>query len=278
MNDLYLIWHAFGAETKAALIGAASTLLTAAVGFGALFFQIRSQGRQSREGVAEIERRRHKASIYEDAVLICRELSDSSIELRTKLRMMMMELQIAARDSAANYIPAARSPKLANLYGHFTDAAFKFIFLVENRRFIDPRILVFRSAMSTILHDTNKLMFSDFVEHVVPILPVEGPDRMLFPYSAPSVQSAATATKLSEAFIDSLGDATAYTDDFLVEMQNSLLGDLFGRNVSHRMPLDPRKKVITLENAADLERWFEMNTEWGKTVERVERETAARFA
>lgn len=277
MDDLYLTWHGFGTETKAALIGAASTFLTAIIGFGALFYQIRSQGKQSRESVVENERRRLKAAMYEDAVSICRELADSSIDLSTKLRTMMMEIELAAHARLEIQLPVARFPMLVELYGSFLEATLRFIFLVENRRFIDPRILVFRTAMSTVLHDTRELMFSKFVEHVMPILPVQGPDGTLLPYNSPSIQSAATVRVLSEAFIDLLDDATAYAGDFLVEMQNALLGDLFGRKVSHRVPLDPQKRVVTLENAAELEKWFEVNTEWGRTVKRVEAETAAKF-
>lgn len=280
MIDLYSAWHGFGDAAKGALIGAAATFLVAVFGFGGLFLQMRSQGRQSRDAVAENERRRLKAAMYEDAVLTCRELADSAIELSTKLRIMMMELEVAAQSSAANQpfnLPAARFPTLASLYGGFSDAVLKFVFLVENRRFIDPRVLVFHTAMSSILHDTSVLMYSKFMEHVMPILPVHAPDGTLFPYHAPPVGSAATVRVLSEAFIDSLDDAVAYTDDFLLELQNCLLGDLFGKSANHRVPLDPKKKVITLDNAEELGQWFEANTEWGRNIQRVEAETAARF-
>lgn len=280
MIDLYSAWHGFGDATKGALIGAASTFLVAVFGFGGLFLQMRSQGRQSRDAVAENERRRLKAAMYEDAVLTCRELANSAIELSTKIRIMMMELDVAAHSAAANQpfnIPAARFPSLTSLYGDFSNAVFKFIFLVENRRIIDPRILVFRTAMSSVLHDTSELMYSKFMGHVMPILPVQAPDGTLFPYPAPSAESAATVMILSKAFIDSLDDAVAYTEDFLVELQNSLLGDLFGKSVNHRVPLDPKKKVITLGNADELSQWFEANTQWGRNVQRVEAETAGRF-
>jgi len=68
-----------------------------------------------------------------------------------------------------------------------------------------------------------------------------------------------------------------YTEDFIVELQNALLGDLFGQEVSHRKPLDPAKKVITLQQADELEQWFATSTDWGKEMARIEAETAARF-
>jgi thioesterase domain-containing protein len=91
------------------------------------------------------------------------------------------------------------------------------------------------------------------------------------------VQHATVITQLCERFIASLDDAVMYTEDFLVELQNALLGDLFGKAVTHRKPLDPTKKVITFQQADELEKWFATSTEWGREVARIEAETAARF-
>jgi hypothetical protein len=280
MVDFYTIWSGFGPETKAALIGAVSTCVAGAVGFGSLFIQIRSQGRQSRDAIAENERRRLKASMYDDSVVTCRKLADAAIHMSTQLRTMMMQLEVSARAASVNLaydLPSARFPALAEAYAQFSDTVLQFIFLVENRRIIDPRILVFRTAMSVVLHDTRELMYSKFVLSVMPVLPVQGPDGNHFPYSAPSIEAADVVKALSQDFINSLDDSVAYTDDFLVELQNHLLGDLFDRKVTHRQPLDPNSKVITLENAQKLEQWFGASTEWGNTVTRVEAETAARF-
>jgi hypothetical protein len=280
MSDLYAIWSGFGSETKAALIGAVSTCLVGTAGFGSLILQIKSQGKQSREAVAENERRRLKTAMYEDGVLNCRQLADTAIELSTKLRMMMMQLEVTARAASANLafdLPSARLPAIAELYAHFSDAVLSFIFLVENRRIVDPRILVFRTAMNAILYDTREIMFSKFVIHLMPVLPVEGPDGGVFSYTAPSVEAADVVKALSEAFINSLDDAVAYTDDFLVELQNHLLGDLFNAKVIHRIPLDPDKKVISFKDAEQLGKWFETSTEWGKANARVLAETAVRF-
>ena len=82
---------------------------------------------------------------------------------------------------------------------------------------------------------------------------------------------------LCESFIAALDDAVMYTEDFLVELQNHLLGDLFGKKVAHRKPLDPAKKVITFQQASELERWFATSTDWGHKMAQIEAETTARF-
>lgn len=280
MSNLYLLWSGFGPETKAAIIGAVATIGVGIVGFGGLILQMKSQGRQSRDSIAENERRRLKASMYEDAVTVCREVADTSIELANALRMMMLQVEYAAQAHQNGQpfdLPAARYPILLEKYGQFSDAVLKFIFLVENRRVIDPNILIFRTAMNVVLHDTRKLMHSEFVVNVMVSIPAQLPDGSIFPYTPPSAKQAAVIKQLCERFIAALDDAVMYTEDFLVELQNVLLSDLFGQKVVHRKPLDPAKKVITLQQGDELEQWFATSTEWGREMARIEAETAARF-
>jgi len=280
VKDLYMLWSGFGAETKAALIGAVSTVGVGVIGFSGLILQMRSQSRQSRDAVAENERRRLKAAMLEDAVSICREVADTSIELSNTLRMMMVQLEYAAQ-AHLNWqpydLPAARFSMLSEEYNRFSDAVLKFVFLVETRQVIDPRILILRTAMSVVLHDTRNLMHSEFVAHVMRAIPAQLPDGSIFPWTPPTLAQAVIVKGLCERFIDSLGDAVAYTEDFLVELQNHLLGDLFGKEVAHRKPYDPAKKVVTFHQAEQLEQWFASSTTWGRDAARIEAEAAARF-
>lgn len=280
MNNLYLLWSGFGAETKAAIIGAISTIGVGIIGFGGLILQMRSQGTQSRNAVEENERRRLKAAMYEDAVLVCREVADTSIELTHTLRKMVLQLELAVRSYSSGQpyeLPEARYPALLEKYAQFSDAVLKFIFLVENRRVIDPRILIFRTAMNVTLHETAKFMHSDFPVYVMRSIPTQLPDGSIFPYRPPTAEHYSVIRILCDKLIGSIEDTGMYTEDFLVELQNALLADLFGKRVSHRVPLDPAKKVIMIEKADDLERWFETSTDWGREMARIEAETAARF-
>ncbi len=281
LHAVTISWHGFGGETKAAIIGAFATLLAAFAGFSAIVLQMRSQGRHSRATIIETERRKLKAGLYEEAVLVCRSVADAAINLSTELRMMKMQLEAASRARAADLdfqVPLTRFPKLAASYTIFSDAALRLMFLVETRRIIDPGIIVFRTAFGTVLHDTGDLMFSQFVAQVMPVLPVEAPNGSLYNYTPPALEGVLAIGKLVERFIGSLDDAVAYTEDFLVEMQNLLLGDLFGTHLKHRQPLDPSQKVIRLDQAEALESWFRCNTPWGQNCEQAEEEARARFA
>lgn len=258
-----------------------ATLIAAFFGFGAIIVQIGAQGRQSRKSVAENERRRLKAAMYEDALLVCRAMSDESIELSNALLMMDMHLNIASAAAAAGLgfnQPTARFPALSAGYARFSDAALKVIFLIDNRLIIEPRLLVFPTALSVVLHDTRGLMFSEFVVHVMPSLPVDNPQGGIFPYTPPAPAGFQTIHALTTKFIDALGDATAYADDLLIDLQNLLLGDLFKAKLAPRKPLDPAKKAITLDQADQLEQWFRNTTAWGAEAGQVEAETRERFA
>jgi hypothetical protein len=218
--------------------------------------------------------------MYEDAVGVSRDLADAAIDLSTYLRNMSFEVSAAATAAAFNMkfqIPSARFTALSAGYDAFSQAALRFIFLVEHRRFIDPRLVIFRTALSVVFHDTHDLMFSRLVVPIVPALPMDGPNGLL-PYAPPSPEAADEIRELSDRFIGSLDDAVSYAEDSLVELQNRLLGDLFNSSVPHREPIDPNSKVITLDNAGELEKWFNTSTVWGRSKANIEAETRERLA
>ena len=172
------------------------------------------QGRQSRCAVAENERRRIRAAMHEDAVGICRDLTDASIELSNDLRIMSMQLLAASRAAESKPEvppPAARFPALLARYSAFSDAAIKAITLIETRRIIDPRLIVFRTALSTVLHDTRKIIHGDFATWVMPNIPTDNPAGGIFPYQPPILSRSEKIGQLCDQVIDSLGDATAYS-------------------------------------------------------------------
>jgi len=275
------LWTAMDSTLRAGFVQAAAALFAAIFGFGGVIITIIMQGRQSRRAVAENERRRIRAAMYEDAVGICRELADTSIELSNALRMMA--LQLLAASQAAEHgqqitLPDARFPALLASYGRFSDATIKAIILIETRRIVDPRLIVFRSALSVVLHDTRKIVHGEFAAWVMPNIPTDNPAGGVFPYQAPTTVRAGQISQLCQRVIDSLGDATAYSEDLLVELQNLLLGDLFKSPVPARTPIDRAKRAVTLAQSEELEGWFRTTTDWGRELNRIEAEAIANFA
>ncbi|TFU03733.1 hypothetical protein EUV02_11360 [Polymorphobacter arshaanensis] len=278
--DLIAIWQSCDSTIKASIIGAGATCAAAFFGFSAVVFQIGAQGRQSRRSIIENERRKLKASMYEDAVAVTRVMADAAIELANEIRGLDMQLAVASLAAGVGMsfdVPTARFPEILAAYGRFSDSTIKLIFLVENRRVIDPRLLIFRAALNSVLHNTNALMFSEFMMHVMPIVPVENPNGGTFPYEPPKKEDLPKIKEIFSAFIDNVEDSIAYTDDFLVDLQNLLLSDLFDNKVEHRVPLDPAKRTITIENFKEIESWLNSNTAFGKTTADIDSNVAAKY-
>ncbi|MCW1384378.1 hypothetical protein OLX02_16270 [Novosphingobium sp. KCTC 2891] len=62
----------------------------------------------------------------------------------------------------------------------------------------------------------------------------------------------------------------AVMEDFSVEMQNLLGKDLFpGKQVTHRIPKDPKYRVIKLDDHAEILEELKA-TKWGKELERLD--------
>lgn len=274
-------WCAMDSTLKAGVIGAVATCVAALLGFGGVILTLILQGRQSRRAAAEIERRRLRAAMYEDAVGICRDVTDSSIDLSNYLTIMAMQLQAAseaAETGADAPLPAARFPEILERYAHFSDAAIRVITLIETRLIVDPRLIIFRTALNTVLHDTRMIIHGSFATWVMPNIPIDNPQGGILPYTPPVKARAEKIAAICNAVVDSLGDANAYSEDLLVALQNLLLGDLFDNEVPTRQPVDPDKRAVTLSKADELETWFRTTTAWGKEVTRIEAETVQRFA
>lgn len=264
------IWHGFGGETKGAFIGAASAVLVAAIGVFGISQQIKKQGHLNRENVADSERRRLKAKMYEEAEEVRAAVSDAAIELGNQLAFFAQELPIAALAYAERIpgpVPRSRIMQISAASSDFQNALLAMILLVERRLFIDPRIDLFKSAASSVAHDYRELFHPVFFSRAMHALPTDLPDGSgIFPYTPPAEEEAKELARIALTLAEFTHDAMAYSQDFLVEMQNLLLSDLFKTRVSHRAPPDPAKRVIRLEDFDDLNRHFSQDTAWGKWV------------
>ena len=256
-------------------------MVTAVLALIGLGYQLGAQRKQSNEAIAENERRKLKAAMYEDAVKVARGLVDASIALSTPIRMTALQVRWVATAAAEGrqFMPPQTSvPDVLQKWSTVQESAIKFIFLVEQRRFIDPRLVVFRSAMNAASHDARKTVHDNLFVQLVDVVQHQLPNGELSPYTAPSVEAAEKFHDVSESLLAALQDMSSYAEDFVVELQNILLGDLFGYNVPHRVPIDQNGKVISLANFDALEDWFNIHSPWGKHCAQIEAETQQRLS
>lgn len=280
-NEVVTVWHQFGAETKAALIGAASTFLAAGLGVGGIILQLRSQAKQSRLDIAETERRKLKATMWDEVVADCRVLSDAIIECSSGFSTALAQLKNAAEWASTGQrfpIPTSRAMAVNSLYVAVQDAAVSVVMLIERRQIVDPRILVFRTAFASVLHMLRDTYDRSYFQLLLRALPMDAPKGDTFPYSPPAVAMCERLEELTASLQTRLDELNSYSADFQREMQCLLLGDLFGTELGYREPLDPDAIVVRLDRASELEDYFRTRTEWGRNLSNIENEVRQRFA
>lgn len=273
-------WQSLDASIQAAIVGVGGTVLTTIIALFGIAWQLSAQRKQSNQAIAENERRKLKAAMYEDAVKVARELVESTVALSTQIWITALQVRTVAAAAAEDrqfMPPQTNVPEVLQKWRAAQEAVVRFIFLVEERRFIDPRLLIFRSAMNSVAHDAREAMDGNLFVRMVDVVQHRLPNGGLSQYAPPSIETAEQFNDASERLLSALQDMQCYAEDFLVELQNILLGDLFGNTVSHRAPIDPNSKVVSLANFNELDHWFNNSTPWGRHCAAVDEETRQRF-
>lgn len=266
-------------QIAAALIGGGFTAGAALLGFGAVAWQVARQGRLSREERRETEQRRFKAELYDDGLRAARAMSERASEFSGYLRNVRMQLELAhglAAHGQRYAVPTVRYVEIMAKYRAFWDALLSFVALIEERQILDPRMLIFRDMIFARSHDFTLRYPNQFQAALMPALPMDSPNGGTFPYQAPTSELLSRLIEEVELACDVLLDCVCFKEDFIVEMQNTLLGDVFDSRVDHRKPLDPDKRVARLEDFNALQAWIE-TTAWGKHCTTIEAESRERF-
>jgi hypothetical protein len=170
-----------------------------------------------------------------------------------------------------------RAAELSKLHHESLKAATELIFMVERHQIVDPRLDIFRTAIGVAHHDmmeTFRPLFSFLLE----ILPgeISRPDgsHTLINVITPSDYQVNELERLVNAYKTASFDMECYFYDLNVELQNTLLCNLFPNKVPRRKPLDPRFKVISTEpnEMKRLQKYFEEETDWGKMKKKTEQD------
>ena len=133
----------------------------------------------------------------------------------------------------------------------FGQAVLQIISKVEHHEIVNQALFrVFRYSLQSVLYDFNSLQLEQ--------------DRFA----------------VLESTIEVTNNAQMYIGDFQVCMQNFAYGEIFNSTVPHRDPPDKRHKVITNDPTKldDLLKYFMEETEWGKTMEKYEKEAKEKYA
>lgn len=271
-----------GPEVTASLVGAVATIAAGGVAAYLVVWQIGEQARLAIQQNKENEAIKLKLRVYEEVSAICARASDAQIEFASYVRSFASNLNLVnqlQKQGAPWSPPRERIPELLELSQRFEHLAVDVIFATERWQIIDNRIDIFRYALNAALHDVRE-SYRQYFNFAVTAMPMEVPAEQpgqgrLFPWRIPIMTN---AEQLSGELIDALDTCGSYFGDMQLEMQNLLLGDLFGNSVPPRVPLDPKFIAVRFDRYDALKEYFETQTAWGKNSQRVFAEIRERVA
>lgn len=261
-----------------AIVSGGFTVLAAIIGFGAVAWQLGRQGKLTREDAKLAQQREFKNQLYREGMDCAHSMASAAIEFSSFLRKVQMQLWSAMERQKQGilFIPDVRFTEIMDHYSRFCDARSEFIVLVEQRRIIDPRMILFRSAISAATHEFGKRYPREFGDALIPRMPMNMPNGEPYPYTPPDTAGMEAVDREIEFAEKAALAGVMYAEDFMVEMQNSLLGDVFDHKVEHRQPPDPSARVIRLDDFEELSLWLK-HTAWGEECARLETEAQERF-
>jgi len=255
-------------DIRAAIIGSLTTVIAGAFGLLILIWRLRREAQIAIDENKQSEAMKLKLKVYETEVLPTTELLiDAEVALAGYVRRFVSDLNVFGMLGANSPTPAARIPTLIELKAKFDRAAVAIVTFTERWFVIDPRFEIFRIAMNAGLHDVRE-DHAAYFDMVMRLTPVDLPNGVH--WDRPSAEQVQAIVAASDKLLDRLGTITAYASDFQAEMQNVLIGPLFGHTVPQRQPIDPKHVVIRLENDALLMRHFQEDTAWGRLTKQTE--------
>jgi hypothetical protein len=163
---------------------------------------------------------------------------------------------------------ANRAMDLADKNHTAATEATEVIFLVEKYHIVHPDLDIFKTAISSALHDLHATFHAlfDFMVCHLPVGAQTSIGSTLLNVKPLDTEELEALRKLARAYQNAAMELNCYLMDMRVELQKLLLGHLFPSIAPLRRPVDPANKVITLDPASvtSLHHHFTNNTGWGK--------------
>lgn len=262
-----------------AIIGAVATVLVGTLGALVVVWQIGQQARSAIDQNRLNEAQKLKLRVYEDVVRVCSDAATATGRLSTFIQSFQTMVGVW-HDARAKGIslspPKARVPELLKLNSKFSEANIELMLLTERWQVVDPRIDLFRHAINAALHDYREAQhpYLQFASRAMPMDHPNDPTKLL-PWTAPDP---IVTDQMSVRLLEALQTCGSYLADIQVEMQNLLVGDLFGHRIAPRAPLDQKFVVVRLDAYDRLKNYFETESNWGQHSQRIFAEVRDRLA
>lgn len=266
-------------------IGDLITLLGILVGIVIVIYQLGRQHRNELKLQRENYGEQLRLSIYQQFSRIMDAAVHKQIDSYLYASRILIHVQTycdAVKKGGSHSPLKDRTEELSKLHYDLLKTVVEVIFLIERNQIVDPRLNIFRIAISAAHHDMMET-FRPLFLFLLKILPYEisRPDgsNIIVNVINPSDDQINELERLLAAYTAANFDMGCYLHDLSVELQNTLLSNLFPNKVPRRKPLDPKFKVISTEQdeIERLQKYFEEETDWGKTKKRTEQDVLSQL-
>lgn len=221
----------------------------------------RPQARLALEQNRTTEAQKLKLEIYQTAAAACRICMERVVE--HSMAYQSLKTHLVGQSVVAKHGLQPSPPRQS--FADFREARYnahvailELIFTVEKWRVVQPRLDLFHTALNVGLTDWEVATdgLTDDLRAVLSwgqapwVLPAEDQERSFRAHLDDLIHAS-----------DRLND---FVQDFLVELQNLLVSDLFMRRVPYREPIDPARYATRLDRYDELMKRFDQETTFGK--------------
>ncbi len=144
---------------------------------------------------------------------------------------------------------------------------------LESILIIDPKLKIFITAISSVHWDISECrdqISQDTYSYLVKDLVGKNGENIQVPPESVTLEEKERIAKVVTDMNEIMIDGTCYIMDLQIELQNLLLGEVYGgKKLKHREPVDPKKIAISLENYDALKRHFKENHPLGQEQDRL---------
>lgn len=263
-------------EIAAAWIGGGCTILAAIIAFGTLAVQ----GHQNREANRQARKQAFNEQLYADGLSAARALSNAVGSYIARLYVAQQQVEIAmhARPEAGeSWPPTILFSEFFALRDEFESAVVDLIFLIEERLIADQRLEVFKLAFAAKSYEVRAAFDAELQWTLMRALPHQLPDGRIAPYDPIAPETLERLKSRIDRLVAPLSDCSAFCEDLIIELQNTHLGEVFEARLSHRVPQDPSRIVIKLEEHEKIRQWIE-TTAWEIDNRRIEAQVSEKMA
>jgi hypothetical protein len=251
----------FGMSIAEAIVGGVSSIAAASIGAGIILLQIRRSADHTRTAAREDEARRLRLRIYEEVGETYRGAANAVGALESHVRGLDLAFDMAFRTSGTGPKPE-QIGELLRFDTEAGDGAVAVVFAVEQWRVVDPRLDIFRTAINAAHYDVRKA-FANYFQSCMDTSTALLAPRPSYPSPSPTPKPPVMLPFYRDTYLRSLATLAAHLFDFQQEMQNLLVGDLFGKRAPARQTPDPEHVVIEIRRFDELTEYF-AQTPWGK--------------